>query len=197
MFWHYLAVFFGAFLFDVVPFPFFPAFTIMLFLQVTYELNLGIVLLMGVVGSVLGRYLLALYIPYLSAAYFSPAKNADIQFLGDKIKAIGWKSQLLILTYALLPLPTTPLFLAGGMARIRPIYIIPAFFAGKLTSDAILLSMGSYASQNIASIKAGLFSWQSLIGLIISSLLFGAVLFIDWRSLLQEKKLLFRFQIFK
>lgn len=197
MFWYYLAVFFGAFFFDVVPFPFFPAFTIMLFLQVVFGLDLWMVLLVGVVGSVLGRYVLSLYIPYLSAAWFNPAKQADIAFLGEKLKVPGWRGQVAILAYSLLPLPTTPLFVAGGLARIRPVYIIPAFFAGKLTSDAAALSMGRYAAQNAASIRAGLVSWQSLTGLAASLLLFGALLFIDWRALVQQKKLLLRFHIFK
>ncbi len=197
MLWHYLAVFFGAFFFDVVPFPFFPAFTIMLLLQVTFGLDLWAVLLIGVVGSVLGRYVLTLYIPYLSAAWFSAAKNEDIRFLGDKMKAHGWEGQLAILAYSLLPLPTTPLFVAGGMARIKPLYNVPAFFVGKLTSDAAALSMGRYAAQNAASIRAGLVSWQSLTGLAASLLLFGALLFIDWRALVQHKRLALRFSIFK
>ncbi|MBC7447262.1 MAG: hypothetical protein H7330_04325 [Hymenobacteraceae bacterium] len=197
MFWHYLAVFFGAFLFDVVPFPFFPAFTIMLFLQVIFGLEVGAVLVVGVIGSVLGRYLLALYIPYVSDRYFNPVKNEDIRFLGEQMKPPGWKSQVAILAYSLLPLPTTPLFVAAGMARLKPVYIIPAFFVGKLTSDAAALSMGKYASQNVASIRAGLVSWQSLTGLAASLVLFGALLFIDWRTLVQQKKFSLRFSIFK
>ena len=82
----------------------------------------------------LGRYLLTLYIPFLADKYFKPAKNEDVQFLGERLKQKGWKSQLAIVAYSLLPLPTTPLFLAGGMARIKPLYIIPAFFVGTTTS---------------------------------------------------------------
>jgi len=51
------------------------------------------------------------------------------------MKEKGWRSQIIIIAYSLLPLPTTPLFLAGGMAKIKPIYIIPAFFIGKFTSE--------------------------------------------------------------
>ena len=118
MAWPYLLVFLGALLFDVVPFPFLPAFTVMIFLQVHYGLPVWPVLFIGVTGSILGRYLLTLYIPFLSDKYFKPAKNEDVQFLGEQLKARGWKSQLFIVGYSLLPLPTTPLFLAGGMARI-------------------------------------------------------------------------------
>jgi len=196
MAWPYLFVFLGAFLFDVVPFPFLPAFTVMIFLQVRYGLPLWPVLFIGVAGSVLGRYLLTLYIPALSDKYFKPAKNEDVQFLGEQLKARGWKSQLFILAYSLLPLPTTPLFVAGGMARVGPRYIIPAFFVGKLTSDSVAVLMGRYASQNLGSIRAGLLSWESILGLLGSGLLLGALLFIDWRSLIQKRQFVLNFRIF-
>ena len=92
MAWPYLFVFLGALLFDVVPFPFLPAFTVMIFLQVRYGLPIWPVLFIGVAGSILGRYLLTLYIPALSGKYFRPAKNEDVQFLGEQLKARGWKS---------------------------------------------------------------------------------------------------------
>ena len=192
----YLFVFLGALLFDVVPFPFLPAFTVMIFLQVRYGLPIWPVLFIGVAGSILGRYFLTLYIPALSGKYFRPAKNKDVQFLGEQLKARGWKSQLFIVAYSLLPLPTTPLFLAGGMARIGPRYIIPAFFVGKLTSDSVAVSMGRYASQNLGSLRAGLLSWESVLGLLASGLLLGALLFIDWRSLIQQQKFVLNFKIF-
>ncbi len=197
MVWQYILVFLGALMFDIVPFPFLPAFTIMIFLQVVFDLNLWAVIFIGVAGSILGRYILTLYIPYLSDKYFKPAKNEDIQFLGKKMKEKGWKSQLVIIAYSLLPLPTTPLFVAGGMARIKPLYIIPAFFVGKFTSDSIALSMGKYASENVDNIKSNLLSWQSITGLAGSLLLLFALLFIDWRSLIQKKKFTLKFKILK
>ena len=196
MVWQYVLVFLGAFLFDVVPFPFLPAFTIMIFLQIVYHLDLWIVLCVGVVGSILGRYILSLYIPLLSDKYFKTAKKEDVEFLGKKMKEKGWKSQAVIVLYSLLPLPTTPLFVAGGVARVKPLYIIPAFFIGKFTSDTIALSMGKYASENLESLKQNLYSWQSITGLIGSLLLLFALLFIDWRTLIQHKKLVLKFRIF-
>jgi membrane protein DedA with SNARE-associated domain len=56
MWWQYLLVFLGAVLFDIVPFPFAPAFTIMVFLQILFDLNVWTVTIIGVTGSVLGIY---------------------------------------------------------------------------------------------------------------------------------------------
>jgi membrane protein DedA with SNARE-associated domain len=197
MWWQYVLVFVGALLFDIVPFPFLPAFTIMVTLQIIFDLDIWWVICIGVAGSVLGRYILSLYIPRISDRYFKVAKNEDIKFLGEKMRSKGWKSQLAILAYSLLPLPTTPLFVAGGIARLKPVYIIPAFLVGKFTSDTIAVSMGNYARDNIETIRSDIFSWQSLCGLLVSLLLLAALLFIDWRSLIQDKKFVLKFRIFK
>ncbi|MGZ3942286.1 MAG: hypothetical protein ACXVC9_08490 [Bacteroidia bacterium] len=197
MCWQYLLVFIGAFLFDVVPFPFLPAFTIMIFLQVIFKLNLWACIVIGVFGSILGRYVLSLYIPHISNRFFKTGKNQDIEFLGKKMKEKGWKGQLVIVAYSLLPLPTTPLFVAAGIARVKPFYIIPAFFIGKFVSDTLALLMGKYATDNLDKIRDDPGSWKTIIGLIVSLLMIAALLFIDWRTLIQKKKLRLRFDIFK
>ena len=159
MWWHYVLVFVGAFIFDVVPIPFPPAFSIMVFLQIMFGLNIWWVVVLGVAGSILGRYVLTLYIPLLADKIFKPQKNKEVQFLGEKMQEKGWKSQLLILTYSLLPLPTTPLFLAGGMARLKPIQMIPAFFVGKFISDAVAVHLGNFAANNVQELINASLSW--------------------------------------
>lgn len=197
MWWQYLLVFIGSFLFDVVPFPFPPAFTIMVFLQIMFGLNIWMVIGVGVAGSILGRYILTLYIPFLAGRIFKRSKTEDVEFLGKEMKEKGWRSQLIIIAYSLLPLPTTPLFLAGGMAKIKPLYIIPAFFVGKFTSDAITVHIGKYASDHAGSMVEGALSWKSIASLVIGFVLISALLFVDWRSLIQKKKFQLKFKIWK
>ena len=197
MWWHYILVFVGAFLFDVVPFPFPPAFTIMVFLQIVFGLNIWIVITIGVAGSILGRYILTLYIPFIAGKIFNPAKNEDVQYLGGVMKKNGWKSQMVIIAYSLLPLPTTPLFVASGMAKIKPLFIIPAFFVGKFISDTILVHLGKFGTENTEKMLLGAISWKSISSLGLGLLLISALLFIDWRSLIQKKKFNLNFKIWK
>ena len=197
MWWQYLLVFLGAFLFDVVPFPFPPAFTIMVFFQILFGLNIWWVIIIGVFGSILGRYVLTLYIPLLAERIFKKSKNEDVQFLGEKMKDQGWRGQAAILAYTLLPLPTTPIFLASGMARINALYIIPTFFVGKFTSDAITVHLGKYASENAENLLQGGFTWKSVLSLTLGMLLVCSILFIDWRSLIQKKRFMLNFRIWK
>ena len=114
---------------DITPIPLPPAFVVMMFFQILYGLSIWPVIFIGVTGSIIGRYILMTYIAKVSDKIFNQSKNDDIMFLGQKLKNNFWKSQLFILLYTLMPLPSTPLFIAGGIARIKPFQMIPAFFA--------------------------------------------------------------------
>jgi membrane protein DedA with SNARE-associated domain len=197
MWWQYALVFLGTVLMDITPLPLPPAFTIMIVLQITFDLPVWPVIIVGVIGSIIGRYILTLYIPLLSKRIFKKAKNEDIQFLGEKLKNTGWKSQFFILLYTLMPLPSTPLFVAGGIAKMNPLYIIPAFFVGKFTSDSIAVFMGKFATENTQHLLNGMLSWKSIAGLIVGLLLLFILVFIDWRSLIQQKKVKLTFNIWK
>jgi membrane protein DedA with SNARE-associated domain len=197
MWWKYFLVFLGALLFDIVPFPFPPAFTIMVFLQIIFQLNVWLVIFIGVAGSVLGRYILLLYTPFLAKKYLKESKNNDIQFLGEKMNENKWKGQMIVLAYSLLPLPTTPLFLGAGISKIEAKYIIPAFLIGKFTSDTLALFLGAYAVENAESMLENALSWKSFASLMLGLFLLFCLFFIDWRTLIQTKRLVFNYRIFK
>jgi membrane protein DedA with SNARE-associated domain len=197
MWWQYLLVLVSAFLVDVFPIPLPPAFTLMIFFQITYNLNIWETIIIGVSGSIIGRYVLTLYISKLSKRIFKLEKNEDVQFLGMKLKQKGWKGPAAIFIYSLLPLPTTPLFIASGMAKMKSIYILPAFIVGKFTSDTIAVILGEYAAKNTTGLLQGIINWKSITGLIIGLILIFALLFIDWRTLLQQRKFTIKFKIWK
>lgn len=197
MWYHYFLVFLGAFFFDVVPFPFPPAFTIMVTLQILFDLNLWAVICIGVVGSIVGRYVLTLYIPLLAGRIFKRAKTEDIEFLGTQMQEKGWRSQVMILAYSLLPLPTTPLFLAAGIARLKPVKIIPAFFVGKFISDTIAVNLGNYATKNAMRIFEEAATMRSILSISVGLIMVAALLFIDWRMLIQKGRLVLDFRIWK
>ena len=197
MWWHYALVFLGSVAVDVVPFPLPPAFTVMMILQIAFDLNIWIVIGVGVVGSIVGRTVLSLYIPKVSGKLFKRAKNQDVQYLGKRLKEKGWKSHAMVLIYSLMPLPTTPLFVAGGMARLHPLQIIPAFFVGKLISDTVAVLMGNEAVGGAGDLVDGMVSWKSITGLVLGVLLLLALLFFDWRSLLQYHRVRLKFDIWK
>ncbi|HZV70296.1 MAG TPA: hypothetical protein VFG10_12160 [Saprospiraceae bacterium] len=197
MWWQYVLVFLATILVDIVPFPLPPAFTVIIFLQITYDLNIWAAIVIGVGGSIIGRYILTLYIPKVSGKLFTVAKNKDIEFLGKKMKQKRWKGQAFILLYSLMPLPTTPLFIAGGMAKLGPGFLIPPFFIGKFISDTIAVFLGKYVAENSQGILEGAVSWKSISGLILGLVMIFTLLFVDWQSVFIEKKFKLKFRIWK
>ena len=193
----YILVFIASFIVDSVPFIGPPAWTVMVFFQMKYKLDIWIVLVLGVIGSTIGRYLLSKYIPWLSERFIKVQKNDDLHFVGEKLRHKGWKVQLFVLLYTLVPLPSTPLFTASGMARIPAIVILPAFFIGKFTSDMVMVLTGDYVAKNAEAIAHGFLSWQTITGTVLGIILIAVFLFIDWRTLLQKKKFRLDFRIWK
>ena len=193
----YLLVFAAALLVDIVPFIGPPAWTVMVFFQVKFDLSIWLVLIIGVTGSAIGRYIYSNYIHHFSDYYINPKKNEDLYFIGNKLANSGWKVQLFVLLYTLMPLPSTPLFTAAGMARMRTLTLIPSFFIGKFISDAFMVFTGNYVAHNIENIADDLLSWKALLGTIVGVALICLFLFIDWRKLLQEKKFTVSFNIWK
>ena len=169
----------------------------MVFFQVRFNLNIWIVLLVGVTGSALGRYLYSSYVPFFSNKFIKPQKNDELRFIGSKLANDGWKVQLFVLLYTLMPLPSTPLFTAAGVARIKTMHILPAFFVGKFISDAIMVLTGNYVVTNVESISQSFLSWKTLLGTIFGIVLICFFLFVDWKTLLEEKKFRLSFNIWK
>jgi hypothetical protein len=193
----YFLVFLASFLVDVIPFIGPPAWTVMVFFQIRFQLNIWMVLFFGVTGSAIGRYCYSVYVKWLSNRFIKEEKNHDLGFLGERLSKNGWKVQLFVLIYTLIPVPTTPLFTATGVAGIRPLHIMPAFFVGKFISDAAMVLTGNYVARNITSIAHGFFSWQSLIGTVLGLFVISMFFFIDWHKMLLERKLKLSFHIWK
>jgi uncharacterized membrane protein YdjX (TVP38/TMEM64 family) len=197
MWWQYVLVFLGSLLMDVTPFPLPPAFTVMVLLQIYFHLDVWTVVAVGVAGSLLGRSILMLYIARVSTFVFSTETNDDVEFLGARMKAGGWKTQVTIVAYSLLPLPTTPLFVAAGMAKMPLRFVIPAFFIGKVSSDAAAVFAGDFAANSAEDLVAHALSWQSIAGLVVAVLMLLALVVVNWRLLLMHGKLQLRFNVFR
>lgn len=193
----YALVFFASLLVDLVPFFGPPAWMVMVFFQIKYDLNIWWVLFSGVLGSALGRYLLALYMPYLGSKVLNEHKDEDMKFLGAKMDNNFWKTQAFVIFYTLLPVPSTPLFTVVGLSKMNPLRVIIAFFTGKFLSDALMVYAGKFAAENIDSLINGLLSWRTISGVVLGIILVFIILFIDWRTLLQKKKFRLSFNIWK
>ena len=193
----YIFVFLASLLVDIVPFIGPPAWIVMVFFQVKFGLNIWTVLILGVTGSAIGRYLYSCYINRLSARFIKPEKHNDLRFIGSRLGESGWKAQFFVLLYTLMPLPSTPLFTAAGVAGVRPLSIIPSFFVGKFCSDSVMVITGNYVARDLTTITSGFFSVRALGGTVFGLAIICLFLFTDWRNLLLEKKIRVSVHIWK
>lgn len=193
----YVVVFLAALAVDVIPLIAPPAWTIAVFLLVKFHLNPLIVLLLCVSGATLGRYLMSLYIPRFAGLFIKRHKTADLEFLGKKLSQSLWQSWLFVFIYAITPLSTTALFLAAGVAKVKPSHTVPPFFCGKLVSDAVMIFTGFYTATSWKDFVTGGFSPKAIVTLALGFVVVAGFLFLDWRALLQRKKINFNFRIWK
>jgi membrane protein YqaA with SNARE-associated domain len=193
----YGVVFLAALAVDIIPLLAPPAWTIAVFLLVRFHLNPLIVLLLCASGSTLGRYLMSLYIPRFANLFIKRRKTDDLEFLGKKLSQSLWQSWLFVLIYAVTPLSTTALFMAAGVAKVKPSHTLPPFFCGKLLSDAIMIFSGFYAANNFKALVNGIYSPKAIMALALGLVVVAWFLFLDWRALLQRKKFKFNFKIWK
>jgi membrane protein YqaA with SNARE-associated domain len=193
----YGVVFLAALAVDIIPLLAPPAWTIAVFLLVRFHLNPLIVLLLCASGSTLGRYLMSLYIPRFTNLFIKRRKTDELEFLGKKLSQSLWQSWLFVLIYAVTPLSTTALFMAAGVAKVKPTHTLPPFFCGKFLSDAIMIFTGLYAANNFKNIVNGIYSPKAIVMLALGLVVIAWFLFLDWRALLQQKKFKFNFKIWK
>lgn len=190
----YLAVFLSALAVDLIPVVAPPAWLLMVFFLVKFQLDPWTVLLVGVIGSTIGRYLFSLYVPNIADRLIRRHKREDMEFLGEKLGRGLWRSWMFVLVYTLTPLSTSALFTAAALGKVKALHTVPAFFVGKLISDAIMIFTGSYA---VHSLGGNLLSVKGIVVMLLGAAMVAGFLFLDWRSLLQQRKLRFDFRIWK
>lgn len=193
----YLWVFLASLAVDLVPIIGPPAWTVMVLLLIKLDLNPWLVLGAGVSGSVIGRYVLSLYTPWLLKKILRRRKSDEFEFIGRKLRRKLWQSWTFVFIYSISPLPTTPLFSAGGLAKVRPILLIPPFFVGKFISDAVMLYSGRTAFTSLAELFQGTFSLKGLTVAVLSVIVICGFLFLDWRLLIEKRKVRFNVFIWK
>lgn len=190
----YLAVFLAALAVDTIPVFAPPAWTIMVFLLTKYKLEPWPVIALGAAGSTIGRYLFSRYIPLISRRLFSRKEDENVAFVGKKLKRSPRSAFFFVLLYSLTPLSTTALFTAAGLGRVPPLYTLPAFLIGKFASDAVMV----FSARKVAGdLLKGQASPKSIIFLVLGLLVLGALVMLDWKTLLTKKRLKLQTHIFK
>jgi hypothetical protein len=152
----------------------------------------------GTCGTVSGRYVFSQFIiPWLGDKTLGKTKKADLTFLGKKLSGRTWSVFFFVFLYSLLPLSTSALFTAAGLAKVKKILIFPAFFLGNYIGDAIYLISGKYVITSTAQMYKGSLSGRNIALMVAGLGIISLMIFIDWRTLLEKKKLHFKWKFWQ
>ncbi len=136
-------------------------------------------------------------IPWLGRKTLGRDKEADLRYLGKRLTQKGWAAFLFIFLYSLLPLSTTALFTAAGLARVRKIFVLPPFFLGNLIGDGFLLVSGKATVRSVGDLFKGSWSVKDIGIMAVGLLVVLALLVVDWRTLLQKRTLKWNWTFWK
>lgn len=187
---YYGLVFGASVLVDCIPVFAPPAWMLMMLIMLKFDLNPYIVATVGTTGTVLGRYVFSTFIiPWMGSKTLGKEKEEDLKFLGEQLSQKGFWTFFFIFIYSVLPLSTTALFTAAGLAKVRKRFVLPPFFLGNLFGDGALLISGKYAIHNFKDMYRGSLETKSILLMVLSLGLVLMFLFVDWRELIQNKKL--------
>jgi hypothetical protein len=196
--WPYALVYLGSALVDCIPIFAPPAWMLMIFLMMKFNLNPWITVTLGTFGTVTGRMIFITYIvPWIGKKTLARDKESDLTFLGKKLSQRGWPAFLFVFIYSILPLSTTALFTAAGLAKVRRLFIIPPFFLGNFIGDAFLIISGKNAVRSTGELFKGSWDLKNILLMALGLALMLGLLFVDWRTLLTEKKLKVKWQFWK
>ena len=148
--WPYVLVFLATLAVDTVPIFAPPAWILLVIFTVTFKLNPWVVVVVGVTGSTIGRYILTRYIPRISSSMVNRREDENLRYLGRKLGQAKWSSAVFVFLYTLTPLSTTALFTAVAAARVKPWHILPPFFVGRLITDGVMVFSGKYATASVS-----------------------------------------------
>src|SRR5947207_11398398 len=161
--WMYVLVFVAALVVDSIPVFAPPVWTVLVLLLLLFHLNPWVVVIIGVTGSTLGRYILSIYIPKVSSALVIRREDENLRYVGSKLTEAPFAAAIFVFLYTLTPLSTTALFTAAGIARVNPWHILPPFFCGRLVTDGVMVYTGKYAAGNASERLHGQISWKYLL----------------------------------
>ena len=170
----------------------------MLFIMIKFDLNPYAVVLIGTMGTVGGRIAFMTYvIPWFGKKTIGVKKESDLKFLGEKLSQKGILIFVFVFVYSILPLSTTALFMATALAKIKKRLVIPPFFFGNLIGDGLLLVSGRYAIDHFSDFYKDALSVKNILLMLFGLLFVTLFLFIDWRQLLENKKIKFKLKFWQ
>lgn len=192
----YFTLFIIAFLVNVVPEFAPPTWTVMSPFLFIEEINIPLVILATITGATLGRLILITYIEKIGDHVFNDWQKDNLSFIASKISRTDFQNMLFVFLYSLTPLSTGALFIAAGFAKLKKSVTLIGYFLGRLISYSVIAYSISYGIDAFRP-QGGFDNFHLATSVITAVILVFSLLFIDWKALLENKKIMFNFKIWR
>lgn len=161
-----------------------PTWTVLVFFNVTYDLPVFLLVPIGALCAASGRFILGSLAKRFRER-FSKRRIKELDTLrtvAEQRRAVSFGALML---FAISPIPSASLFIGAGVTGMRLARLTVAFFAGRIVSYSIYVSISSAAEQSIrATLERGLGSPWSIALQIAMLALVVALVLAPWSRLL-------------
>lgn len=158
-----------------------PTWAILVFARLEWNLNPVALVVLGGVAAASGRYLLAHGTRKVSG-HLPQRVRDNLQGAQAALEKRRGGVTVMLGLFALSPLPSAQLFEAAGMLELPIATLTLAFFAGRLVSYAIYVSVTTVAQHQLGSVLKNAWGSPWAIAIqVVFVLLVTALPFIKWR----------------
>ena len=147
---NYLLAFLSAVIFNAIPFFAPGTGFVVTFFYVTYNLDLVILIPVMVLGSTLGRYILAKFTGKLASKFLRPERNENLSYFRNQVNKKPIHDYIFTFIYCALPTPSNLIFLSLGASKVNLGPILLGFGLGRAINYTCAALSFSYIYHRIA-----------------------------------------------
>jgi membrane protein YqaA with SNARE-associated domain len=163
-----------------------PTWAVLVFFRLHDHANPVLLVAVGAFAAASGRMILALASRKLGR-HLSPSRRAGLAEARTVLLSRRRSAIAALALFAVSPLPSAQLFMAAGMLDVKLVPLTAAFFAGRIVSYSIYVSVATIADKNLGSVLGQYLGSPLSIAIQVVFLLLVALLpFLDWSKLLRR-----------
>jgi membrane protein YqaA with SNARE-associated domain len=164
-----------------------PTWAVLVFARIHWHLSPVALVVIGGIGAMLGRYLLARG-ALRFRGHLKPQRRENLTAVSNALLKRRSSAMASLGVFAISPLPSAQLFVAAGLLELDLIPLTLAFFVGRLVSYSIYIAVATVAEHQLGSVLAHLLGSPWSITLQVVLLAAVAVLpFINWKGVLERR----------
>lgn len=184
----YLVLFLIATGFAMIPLPLFPSWVVVAYLVVEFDLRLWLAILVGALGTALGRVILVAVSRVAGHRMLGRWSKDNLDYLHRKIEGAAGDLGIAVLLAASPP-PAGVLFILAGLMRVQLWLVAFSVFVGRTVGYWISVGGTSLAAEQLANRLRGVVGpWSVALAVAIVAGILVLALRIDYRALIEDRK---------